>query len=129
MMRPRKLSLHRFLFVRAPLALAICASLFLLTLFFTPLSALYLAITATVGLILSVISIDELTEGRTLSWLDYPLLLIGGYAAEIVSFRDTHGVWLALVIQYLLLVFSVELAVIIIFRQKIERFCRRSVAE
>jgi hypothetical protein len=128
-MKPRKISLHKFLYARAPLALSICAPLFLLTLFFTPFSALYLTITAVVGLILSVISIDELTGGRTLSWLDYPILLVGGYVAEIVSFRTTNGAWLALVIQYLLLVFSVELAVIIIFRQRIERFCRRSLPE
>jgi hypothetical protein len=127
-MEPSKYSLHKILYVGTPLALAICLFLFILTLFFAPFSKLYLLIAAAIGLILSVISIDRFTGGRTLLWLDIPILIVGGYFADLVSFNDTEIGW-ALIVQFLSVVFSVESLIIILFRAQIENFNQRKVTE
>ena len=116
-MRP---NIHNVLYRRAPVTLAVFGSIFILTLPFVPFSLVYLSIAIGVGLLDSIISIDELTGGKMLSWFSVPLLLIGQIAAAYVAGLNENS--LRLMLQFIVLVFCIELVVTLIFRRRIERF-------
>jgi hypothetical protein len=73
-----------------------------------------------VGLLDAVISIDELTGGKMLSWLSLPLLMVGQIIAAYIAglSLDSFG----LIIQFFLVVCCVELIIVMVFRSRIERF-------
>jgi hypothetical protein len=128
-MSARKYSPHQILYIRAPYALGVCLFFFTLTLFIAPFSLPCLGIALAVGLIASVISADELTGGKALSWLHVPLLVGGGYVAQIVAVGDSPRTEWALILQYISLAFAVDLAVIILFRSKIMSFRQRKATK
>ena|ERR1043166_10206496 len=122
-MRP---NLHDILHRRLYITLAACGTLLILTLLFTRFSFVYFAVGVAVGLVDSVISIDELTGGKMLSVFSLPLLIGGGFVAELISKTDAS---FGLAMQYMLFVFCVDLLISLLFRRQIERFVarRRSV--
>ena len=84
----------------------------------------YLAIALAVGILYSVISIEELTGG--LSALSIPILVIGQSFALDVAFGSVTGLgqWIPAA-QFLAIVLSTDVAVAILFRSHIETFCNR----
>jgi hypothetical protein len=118
-MRP---NLHNVLHKRIPILLSVCVALLLLTLVSARVSFIYLAVRVIVGLLDAVISADELTGGKFLSVFSLPLLIIGGFVAEIIS--DTRASF-GLTMQYMLVVFCVDMTIVLLFRGHIERFVAR----
>ena len=57
------------------------------TVIIAPMSKLFIAIAVALGVILSLISIEEMTGGDGLSWLALPIILIGDFFARVVSLR------------------------------------------
>ena len=51
------------------------------------MSKLLIAIALALGVILSLVSIEEMTGGDGLSWLALPIILIGDFFARVVSLR------------------------------------------
>lgn len=123
-MRP---NLHDILHRRLYITLTVCVTLFIATLLFSGFSFIFCAVGVGVGLVDSVIEIDELTGGKMLSPFSLPLLFAGGFIATIIS-----NTWpsFGLEMQYMLVVFCVDCIVTLIFRGPIERFVarRRSVS-
>ena len=116
-MRP---NIHNVLYRQAPVALAVLGSIFIVTLPVVPFSYIYLSVSIIVGLLDSVISIDEITGGHFFSWLSLPLLMVGQIVAAYFGGVNADS-W-RLILQFIVLVYSVELAVVIVFRRYIERF-------
>jgi len=116
-MRPNP---HNFLYGHAPVALGVLGAIFLLTLPLVPFSLIYLSVSILVGLIDSIISIDEITGGKLFSWLSVPLLMVGQIMAAYFAGLNADS-W-RLMLQFIVLVFCVELLIVIIFRRRIERF-------
>jgi hypothetical protein len=123
-----KPSLHHILFLRMPLALAICSAGFLATLFFVPFSITYVAVALVVGVVHTIVSIDELTGGRTLTYFSLPIITIGHFIARAVAFGDVMGSRWALAAQFMAIVLSTDSALTIMFRSSIESFCNRQVS-
>jgi hypothetical protein len=123
LMRP---NLHDILHRRLYVTLTICVMLLILTLLFSRFSFVYISVGLAVGLVDAVISIDELTGGKILSAFSILILIVGGFIAEILSNTDAS---FGLAMQYMLVVFCVDLLVCLLFRRQIERFVarRRSV--
>ena len=123
-MRP---NLHDILHRRLYITLTLCVTLLIVTLLFSGFSIIFCAVGVGVGLVDSVIEIDELTGGKMLSPFSLPLLFAGGFIAALIS-----NAWpsFGLEMQYMLVVFCVDLIVTLIFRGPIERFVarRRSVS-
>jgi len=109
-MRP---NLHDILHRRLYITLTLCVTLLIITLLFSGFSIVFCAIGVGVGLVDSVIQIDELTGGKMLSPFSLPLLFAGGFIAALIS----NG-WpsFGLEMQYTLVVFCVDLIVTLIFR-------------
>jgi hypothetical protein len=99
--------------------LAICGTLLLLTFLWARFSVVFVGIGIVVGLLDAVISADELTGGKILSVFSLPLLIVGGFVAEIIS--DTRAS-IGLTLQYMFVVFCVDMIVVLLFRRQIERF-------
>ena len=81
------------------------------------------------GLALSLVSMEEMTGGRGLSWLELLIILIGDLFARLVSFgaTTTSQSW-ALSLQFVAAVFLTESIVLILLRSRLERFnAERSV--
>ena len=127
-MEGRKFSPRRALYVRAPLALALCLAVLLITFFFTPFSNPFLLIAAGIGVILSAISIARLTGGGKLSGWDFFIFAAGFGIAQAVATDEAGGAWWAWTVQFLAASLCVELAVLIAFRPRIERFCQRKAS-
>jgi hypothetical protein len=53
-----------------------------------PISKFFLAVAIAVGIIDSLISMEELTGGKVLSWLSLALILIVGFCANSAFFED-----------------------------------------
>src|SRR5437868_5729350 len=117
-MRP---NLHEVLHRRLHITFALCGTLLILTLLLSGFSFVYIGIGVVVGLVDAVISIDELTGGKILSVFSLPLLIAGGFVAEIISNNASIGLGM----QYMFVVFCVNLIVTLIFRGQIERFVAR----
>jgi hypothetical protein len=117
-----KPNLHDVLYRRSPAMLVICASVLALTLLLVRFSFVYLLVSLGFGLIDAIISIDELTGGKMLSWVSVPLLMVGQVIATYLAFPDLRNESLALVIQFFALVCCVELVIVLLFRRRIERF-------
>ena len=115
-MRP---NLHNVLHKRIPILLTVCGALLVLTLISARISFVYLTVGVVVGLLDAVISADELTGGKYLSVFSLPLLVIGGIVAEVIS--DIHASF-GLTMQYMLVVFCVDMTIVLLFRRQIERF-------
>jgi hypothetical protein len=73
-----------------------------------------------VGLFDAIISVDELTGGKTLSWLSLPLLMAGQIIAAYIAGLNANS--FGLIIQFFLVVCCVELVIVMVFRARIERF-------
>jgi hypothetical protein len=99
--------------------LAVCGTLLILTLLLARFSFVFFGIGIVVGLLDAVISADELTGGKVLSVFSLPLLIAGGFVAEIIS--DTRAS-VGLTLQYLLVAFCVDMIFVLLFRRQIERF-------
>jgi hypothetical protein len=123
LMRP---NLHDILHRRLYITLGLCVTLLIVTLLSSGFSIVYCAIGVAVGLVDSVIEIDELTGGKIFSAFSLPLLFAGGFVAALVS---KTGPTFGLEMQYMLVVFCVDMLVTLFFRGPIERFVarRRSV--
>ena len=79
-------NLHHVLYARIPTVLIVCLLVFFLTVAVAPMSKLFMAIAIAVGMIASLISMEELTGGNRLSWLSIPVILIGDFFAYAISF-------------------------------------------
>lgn len=119
-----KYSLRQILYVRTPLILAISLPVFILTLFFAPISIPYLIFAVVSGLLFSVISIEELTGGTELSWLELPIIIGGELLSRKLFYGDTYAAWWALFIRFLAIIFAIDSALTIMLRSRIEKFCR-----
>jgi hypothetical protein len=122
-MRP---NIHNVLYRQAPVALAVLGSIFIVTLPVVPFSYVYLSISIIVGLLDSVISIDEITGGHFFSWLSLPLLMAGQIVAAYFGGVNADS-W-RLILQFIVLVYSVELAVVIVFRATLSALLRQNVS-
>jgi hypothetical protein len=100
--------------------LMVCGPLLLLTFLFVRFSFVYLALSTAVGLLDAVISVDELTGGKMLSWLSLPLLMAGQIIAAYIAGLNADS--FGLIIQFFLVVCCVELIIVMVFRARIERF-------
>ena len=124
-MEGRKFSPRQVFYVSAPLALALCLAVLLITFSFLPFSKLFLLIAAGIGVILSAISITRLTGGGKFSGWDFFIFAVGFGIAQAVAADETGGAWWAWGIQFLAASLCVELGVLIAFRSRIERFNSR----
>lgn len=117
-------NLHNVLYARIPTVLVVCLLVFLVTIAIAPMSKLFAAIAIAVGLLDSLISMEELTGGNRLSWLSVPLILIGDFFAYALSFQATTWTqsW-ALILQFVAIVFFTESLVIVLLRSRLEKFC------
>ena len=100
--------------------LAVSAPLLALTFVWVRFSWVYLVIATTVGLVDAVISIDEITGGKMLSWLSLPLLMVGQIVAAYNAGLNLDS--LGLMVQFFLVVCCVELVLVMALRARIERF-------
>ena len=93
------------------------------------MSKLFVGIAIALGMIFSLISMEELTGGRGLSWLELPIILIGDFFARAVSFDAiTWSQSWALTLQFVAAVFFTESIVLALLRSRLERFnAERSV--
>lgn len=116
-------NLHNVLYARIPTVLIVCLLVFLVTVAIAPMSKLFVAIAIAVGMLDSLISMEELTGGNRLSWLSIPVILIGDFFAYAVSFGaiSTTQSW-ALILQFVAIVFFTESLVIVLFRSRLEAF-------
>jgi len=115
---------HHIFSLPKVISLAICLPALGITLFFLPFSMTYLAIALAVGILYSVISIEELTGG--LSALSIPILVIGQSFASDIAFGNVTGSrQLIPAAQFLAIVLSTDAVVAISFRSHIETFCNR----
>ena len=103
--------------------LIVCLLVFLVTVAIAPMSKLFVAIAIAVGMLDSLISMEELTGGNRLSWLSIPVILIGDFFAYAVSFGaiSTNQSW-PLILQFVAIVFFTESLVIVLFRSRLEAF-------
>ena len=103
--------------------LVICLGAFIATVFVTPMSKLFILIAVGIGLIGSLILMEELTGGNRLSWLFVPLIILGDNIAKDVSFDvRTRGESWALSLQFVSLIILTEAIVLLVFRSRMERF-------
>jgi thiamine transporter ThiT len=87
------------------------------------MSKLFVAIAIALGMILSLVSMEELTGGSGLSWLELPIIIIGDFFARAISFdATTWGQSWALTLQFVAAVFFTESVVITLLRSRLERF-------
>ena len=84
-----KRSLHNLLYSYVNGVLVVCLVVLVVTVLIAPMSKLFVAIAIALGLILSLVSMEELTGGRGLSWLALPIILIGDFFARAISFDAT----------------------------------------
>ena len=124
-----KPSLYQILFLRLPLALGICLLVFVVTLFVLPFSIGYVSIALTVGVVHAIISIDELTGGKTFVYFSMPMIIVGQFLAWTVAFGEVPGVrrW-ALAAQFMAVVLSTDAALTIMFQSRIENFSTRKLS-
>ena|ERR1051325_8233141 len=125
-----KPTLHHILFLRMPLALFVCSSAAVITFFFVPFSAFFVAIAVVVGVIHAIISIDELTGGKALSYFSLPMIIVAYFLASAFSFGGVSGPrrWL-LPAHFMAIVLSTDSALTIMFRTRIEHFCNRRLSQ
>ena len=118
-----KPNLRSVLYRRIPIVLTVCSLVLLVTAFISPISKFFITVAIAVGVLDSIISMEELTGGKRLSWLSLPLILIGDFFAYSVSFEATSRTqsW-ALMLQFVALVFFTESLVIVLFRSRLEAF-------
>ena len=87
------------------------------------MSKLFVAIAIALGVILSLVSMEELTGGRGLSWLALPIILIGDFSARAISFdATTRSQSWALTLQFVSAVLFTESVVLVLLRSRLERF-------
>jgi len=93
------------------------------------MSKLFVAIAMALGVMLSLVSMEELIGGRGLSWLELPIILIGDFLARVVSYEAvTRAQSWALTVQFVAVVFLTESIVLVLVRSQLERFnAERSV--
>jgi hypothetical protein len=82
-------NLHNVLYTRIPIVLVVCLLVLLVTVAITPFSTLFVVLAVCVGLLDSLISMEELAGGTPLSWLSIPLILAGDFFAFAISFGTT----------------------------------------
>jgi len=124
-----KRSLHNVLYSHDNGVIGVCLAILVTTIIIAPLSKLFVAIAIALGLALSLVSMEEMTGGRGLSWLELLIILIGDLFARLVSFgaTTTSQSW-ALSLQFVAAVFLTESIVLILLRSRLERFnAERSV--
>jgi len=118
-----KRSLHNVLYSHVNGVIVVCLVILVATAIIAPLSKLFVTIAIGLGLILSLVSIEEMTGGRGLSWLELPIILIGDLFARVISFgATTTGQSWALSLQFLAAVFFTESIVLVLLRSRLERF-------
>src|ERR1051325_586118 len=118
-----KRSLHNVLYSHVNGVIVVCLVILAATVIIAPLSKLFVAIAIVLGLILSLVSMEEMTGGHGLSWLELPIILIGDVFARVVSFgATTTGQGWALSIQFVAAVFFTESMVLILLRSRLDRF-------
>jgi len=118
-----KRSLHNVLYSHVNGVLVVCLVILVITLIIAPLSKLFLAIAIALGVILSLVSMEEMTGGSGLSWLELPIILIGDLFARVISFgaTTTSQTW-ALSLQFVAAVFFAESIVLVLLRSRLKRF-------
>ena len=118
-----KRSLHNVLFSYIKGVLVVSLIILVITVVIAPMSKLFVAIAIALGMILSLVSMEELTGGSGLTWLELPVILIGDFFARAISFdATTWGQSWALTLQFVAAVFFTESVVIALFRSRLERF-------
>ena len=118
-----KRSLHNLLYSYVNGVLVVCLVVLVVTVLIAPMSKLFVAIAIALGLILSLVSMEELTGGRGLSWLALPIILIGDFFARAISFdATTRSQSWALTLQFVSTVFFTESVLLVLFRSRLERF-------
>ena len=85
-----KRSLHNLLYSYVNGVLVVCLVVLVVTVLIAPMSKLFVAIAIALGVILSLVSMEELTGGRGLSWLALPIILIGDFSALCNLVRRYH---------------------------------------
>lgn len=123
-MKRRSYSLQQILYERMPLALAISLSVFISTLLFTSIHIFHLLFAGFIGLLFSLISIEGLTGGTKLSWLEIPIVIGGEFLSRVIFYSGEYVVRWVLFIQFLAVVIAIDCALTIILRSRIEEFCR-----
>jgi hypothetical protein len=118
-----KKSLHNVLYSHVNGVLVVCLIILVATVFIAPMSKLFVVIAIALRVILSLVSMEEVTGGRGLSWLELPIILIGDFFARTISFNATtrSQSW-ALTLQFAAAVFFTESIVLVLLRSRLERF-------
>jgi len=116
-------SFHNVLYSHVKGVLLVCLAILVATVIIAPMSKLFVTIAVVLGVILSLVSMEELTGGRGLSWLGVPVILIGDFFARAVSFDATTSSqsW-ALTLQFVAAVFFAQSIVLALLRSRLERF-------
>jgi len=118
-----KRSLHNVVYSHVNGVLLVCLGILVATVIIAPMSKLFVAIAIALGVVLSLVSMEELTGGRVLSWLELPIILIGDLFARVVSFEAvTRRQSWALTLQFVAAVFFTESIVLVLVRSRLERF-------
>jgi hypothetical protein len=118
-----KRSLHNVLYSHVKGVLLVCLGVLVATVIIAPMSKLFVTIAMALGVVLSLVSMEELTGGRGLSWLELPIVLIGDFLARVVSFEAvTRSQSWALTLQFVAAVFFTESIVLVLVRSRLERF-------
>jgi hypothetical protein len=118
-----KRSLHNVLYSHVNGVLLVCLGILVATVIIAPMSKLFVAIAIALGVVLSLVSMEELTGGRGLSWLELPIILIGDLFARVVSFGAvTRSQSWALTLQFVAVVFFAESIMLVLVRSRLERF-------
>ena len=124
-----KRSLHNVRCSHLNGVLLVCLGILVATVIIAPMSKLFVAIAMALGVMLSLVSMEELIGGRGLSWLELPIILIGDFLARVVSYEAvTRAQSWALTVQFVAVVFLTESIVLVLVRSQLERFnAERSV--
>ena len=118
-----KRSLHNVLYSHVNGVLVVCLVILVTTIIIAPMSKLFVAIAMALGVVFSLVSMEELTAGRGLSWLELPIILVGDFFARAVSFDAiTRSQSWALTLQFVAAVFFTESIVLALLRSRLERF-------
>lgn len=103
--------------------MAISFVVIFVTLWFVPISKLFLGAAVVFGMVHSLSTMEELTGGRELTWLSLPIVVVGDALLTAWSFDSLSLVQnFTLFLQFLAVIVITECAIVLLLRSKLETF-------
>jgi hypothetical protein len=100
--------------------------LIFVTVWFVPISKLFVGAAVVLGMLHSLSTIEELTGGRELTWLSIPVVLVGDAFLTAWVFADLAFVQnMILFIQFLAAIVITESVIVFLLRSKLQTFRAR----